>query len=141
MDFLRCDMRPATPSTRRVLLAAGAFNLGAALALPVLARLAPAWLGLDPPSLSQRMYIDLFAALVLTIGLGYALAGLDLPRWWPIVALGILGKALVVLIAWGYFVAGGSGLLPAVLAGGDALFAILFYRVLRRQAREPTGAP
>jgi len=43
--------------------------------------------------------VDLFAWLVLAFGLGYALGGRDLPRFWPYIAMGSLGKAGVAALA------------------------------------------
>ena len=127
-------MKPATRGTRLFLYGAGAFNLGAALTLVLCARLAPGLLGLDPMSPSQFLYVDLFAALVLGFGFAYALGGYDLPRFWPFVAFGVIGKTMVVLIAWTYFARGATGALPALLAAGDAIFAVLVYRLLRVHA-------
>lgn len=127
-------MSPATTGPRAFLYFAGAFNLGAALLLVLLARLAPQLLGLDPPSASQQFYVDLFALLVAGFGLAYVLGGRDLPRFWPFIALGALCKAGVAALALLYFVAGDTGTLVLVLAAGDAAFAALFVRLLRAHA-------
>lgn len=127
-------MRSASTATRRFLCLAAAFNLGAALAIALLARHAPDWLGLDPVSASQRMYVDLCASVIASFGLGYGLAGFDLPRFWPFIALGALAKVLVVLIVVVYFFIGAAGLLPLTLVIGDALFAVAFIHILRHHA-------
>ena len=132
--FTYRSMRPATSGSRAFLYAAGAFNFAAALMLVVLARLAPQLLGVDPPSGSQLMYVDLFALLVIGFGIGYALGGVDLARFWPFLSLGVVGKAGVAAIALVYFVTGNTGLLVFVLATGDAVFAVLFVRLLRAHA-------
>lgn len=131
-DFAR--MKPATGGSRTFLYAAGAFNFAAALILVVLARLAPQLLGVDPLSSSQLLYVDLFALLVVAFGIGYALGGVDLARFWPFISLGVLGKAGVAAIALVYFVTGNTGLLVVLLAAGDAVFAVLFVRLLRAHA-------
>lgn len=127
-------MKPATGGHRAFLLAAGAYNFAAALILVVLARLAPHLLGVDPLSSSQLIYVDLFALLVVGFGIGYALGGVDLARFWPFISLGVIGKAGVVAITFLYFVTGNVGPLVALLASGDAVFAVLFVRLLRAHA-------
>lgn len=127
-------MRPATGGQRTFFYVAAIFNLVAAAVLVLLARTAPHLLGLSPPDVSQLFYVDLFAWLVLAFGLGYALGGRDLPRFWPYIAMGSLGKAGVAALALAYFVAGGTGPLVMALASGDAIFAILFARILRAQS-------
>jgi hypothetical protein len=132
-DFAR--MKPATGGDRTFLFVAGAFNFAAALLLVVLARLAPQLLGVDPLSSSQLMYVDLAALLVVGFGIGYVLGGVDLARFWPFISLGVVGKAGVAAIALVYFVTGNTGLLVVLLASGDAVFAVLFVRLLRSHAR------
>ena len=124
-------MRPATPATRRVLIGAALFNVFAAVTLVLMARLSPSWLGLDPLSPSQFMYVDLFAGVITCFGVAYGLAGHDLTRFWPFIALGTAGKALVVVIVVSYFIAGHTGVLPLSLVVGDALYAFIFLRILR----------
>jgi hypothetical protein len=131
-DFAR--MKPATGGNRTFLYAAGAFNFAAGLLLVVLARLAPQLLGVDPPSSSQLMYVDLFALLVVGFGIGYVLGGVDLARFWPFISLGVVGKAGVAALALVYFVTGNTGLLVVLLASCDAVFAVLFVRLLRAHA-------
>jgi hypothetical protein len=128
------SMKPATGASRTFLYVAGAFNFAAALILVVLARLAPELLGVDPMSSSQLMYVDLFALLVIGFGIGYTLGGVELSRFWPCIALGVVGKAGVAAIALVYFVTGNTGLLVVLLAAGDAVFAVLFVRLLRAHA-------
>lgn len=127
-------MRPATGGQRTFFYVAAIFNLMAAAVLVLLARTAPHALGLSQSDVSQLFYVDLFAWLVLAFGLGYALGGRDLPRFWPYIAMGSLGKAGVAALALAYFVAGGTGPLVMALASCDAIFAILFVRILRAQS-------
>jgi hypothetical protein len=127
-------MRPATDGQRIFFYVAAIFNLVAAAVLVLFARTAPHLLGLAPPGVSQMFYVDLFAWLVLAFGLGYALGGRDLPRFWPYVAMGSLGKACVAVLALAYFVKDGTGPLVLALASCDAVFAVLFVRILRAQS-------
>ena len=124
-------MGPATGGRKTFLYVAGAFNFGAALILVVLARFAPHLLGVDAPSASQLLYVDLTALLVVGFGVGYVLGGRDLERFWPFLSLGALGKAGVAALALIYFVSGDTGALVLLLAAGDAVFAVLFVRLLR----------
>lgn len=127
-------MRPATTAQRGFLYLAAAFNFVAGALVVLLTRAAPQWLGVDPLAGSQLLYVDLFAWLVVCFGVGYALGGRDLPRFWPYVAMGAVGKAGVAALALAYFVAGLTGPLVMALASGDAVFAVLFVRVLRAQS-------
>ena len=127
-------MRPATASQRAFFYLAGGFNLVAAAAVVLLARMAPQWLGVEPPAVSQQFYVDLFAWLVVAFGVGYALGGRDLPRFWPFIAMGAVGKAGVAALALAYFVAGATGPLVMTLATCDAIFAVVFVRILRAQS-------
>ena len=128
------EMQPATAGQRAFLYAAGGFNLVAAAVLLLLSRGAPQWLGVEPPAVSQQFYVDLFAWLVVAFGVGYALGGRDLARFWPFIAMGAVGKAGVAALALAYFVTGATGLLVMALATCDAIFAVVFVRILRAQS-------
>jgi len=127
-------MRRATGGSRMFLYFAGAYNFGATLILVLLARVAPQWLGVDVLQASQLLYVDLAALLIAGFGLGYVLGGVDLARFWPFISLGALCKTGVAVLAAVYFVTGNAGLLVMLLAAGDAVFAILFVRLLRTHA-------
>jgi hypothetical protein len=60
------------------------------------------------------------------------LAGRDLARFWPFVALGAACKCGVAVLALAYVLTRQAGLLVMSLAAGDALFAVLFVRLLRQ---------
>lgn len=132
--FYFAGMKPATAAGRALMYVAGAYNFGAALALVVLARLAPGILGVDVPSASQLLYVDLSALLVATFGFAYLLAGADLARFWPFVAMGVVGKAGVSLLGVYYFLTGNTGPLVLLLVIGDAVFAVYFLRLLHSHA-------
>lgn len=125
-------VRHATPSARALLNVAAAFNIAAAVLVVAFARDAPQVLGMEPLQIGQLLYVDLSALLIAGFGVGYALAGRDLVRFWPCVALGTACKCGVVALALAYFLTGQAGLLVMTLASGDALFAVLFLRLLRR---------
>lgn len=127
-------MQPATRGNRIFLYVAGLFNLVVGLMIVVLARSAPDWLGLEVTSTSQLLYVDLFAVVIIGFGAGYALGGRDLARFWPFVALGALAKAAVVLVVFPYVLSGHASPLTAVLASGDAIYVLMFVRLLRARA-------
>jgi hypothetical protein len=130
MIFQHTGMRPATPGTQRMLAIAALFNFFAAGVIVFLSRIAPQMIGLEAPSASQQMFVDLTAASVFCFGLGYGLGGRNLPIFWPFVALGILGKSAFVLIVAVNFFAGATGWLPLALVMCDAAFAVLFFQAL-----------
>lgn len=132
--FGYAGMRPATTAGSTLMYVAGVYNFSAALLLVAFARLAPGLLGVDEPSASQLLYVDLTALLVAGFGLGYLLGGQDLARFWPFVSLGVVGKVGVTLLGVAYFVTGHAGPLVLALVLGDALFAALFVRLLRTHA-------
>jgi hypothetical protein len=132
--FGYAGMRPATGSDRAFLYAAAVFNFVAVALVVLLTRVEPAWLGLDPPSASQQFYADLSALLIGGFGCAYALGARDLPRFWPFIAMGAACKAGVAALALAYYLAGHVGALVLGLASCDAVFAVLFARLLRRHA-------
>jgi hypothetical protein len=134
MLFSYKAMRPAEAGTKTFLYIAAAFNFGAGASLPLLARWAPGLLGIGPPTPDALLFVDVAAWLVVAFGIGYALGGHDLTRHWPFIALGALGKAGVAVLVIAYFLAGIAGPLLAVLAAADAVFAVLFIRLLRTHA-------
>jgi len=125
-------VRPATPTARALLYVAAAFNVVAAVLVVALARTAPRVLGIEPLYAGQLLYLDLSVLLIAGFGAGYALAGRDLARFWPFVALGAACKCGVAVLASAYFLTGQAGLLVMLMAAGDALFAVLFVRLLRQ---------
>lgn len=128
------NMTAADPASKKLLYIAAVFNLLAASLVLLIVHQAPALVGLQISDASQLLYVDLVAWLVACFGLGYALGGYDLPRFWPFIAMGALGKLGVVVLILGYFACGHSGLLVALLSLGDLLFTILFIRLLRAHA-------
>lgn len=127
-------MNPASAGSQVFLYFAGVYNFTAALILVLLARFAPQVLGVAALGSSQMLYVDLSALLVTGFGIGYVLGGLDLARFWPFISLGAVCKIGVAALALAYFVTGSTGVLVVLLAAGDAVFAVLFIRLLRAHA-------
>jgi hypothetical protein len=125
-------MRPATPPAQMLLYVAAAFNVASAVLVVALARAAPQVLGIEPLYAGQLLYLDLSVLLIAGFGAGYVLAGRDLARFWPFVALGAACKCGVAVLALAYVLTRQAGLLVMSLAAGDALFAVLFVRLLRQ---------
>lgn len=125
------QVAPASRATRRLLYVAAGFNAGAVPILLGCTRFAPGVLGLEPMAAGQTLFVDLAAWLIACFGLAYALAARDFRRFWPYVALGALAKAGVVGVVFGHVAVGHAGPLVALLASGDAVFAVLFVRLLR----------
>lgn len=77
---------------RRVLLAAGAYNVlfGAFAVFFPLAVFR--WLGMAPPNYPELW--QCIGMIVGVYGIGYAIAAFDPVRHWPIVLVGLLGKVL-----------------------------------------------
>jgi len=125
-------VQPAGSGIRAFLYVAASFNFVAAALVVVLVRVAPHAHGLEPMRGGQLFYADLVALLVAGFGVGYALAGRDLARYWTFLALGAALKSGVALLVLAYFAAGQSALLIVLLAAGDFCFAVLFVLILRR---------
>lgn len=130
--FGYATMRPAGRTARPLLYLAAGFNFVAAGLVVLLARIAPGVLGVTSFDAGAMLFVDLSALLVVGYGIGYALAGRDLRRFWPCIALGVLGKLGVVVLVFACFVAGRTTPLVTLLACGDAIFAAAFVGLLRR---------
>ncbi len=113
---------------------AAIFNFAVAAGLllgrPVLTPL----LRMDPASGTNAMLIDLAAALIAVFGYAYARVAADPQTYRPYIALGVIGKVLVVAVAAVHFLAGSVAWPLPALASGDLLFAGLFLLYLRRSS-------
>ena len=131
-------------AARRLFIPAAIFNWSVAGGLLFLSDLTGPLLQLDPSGCSNLALRDMCMALVAAFGIAYWRIAFDPLRFRPYIELGIVGKALVVLVIYGHWLTGHIGWqLPAV-AFGDVLFAVLFVNFLRRypahQVKEGTSA-
>lgn len=119
---------------RRMLQFAGVWNwtiaLGFALAEPLMRQImqVKAAAGLDP------VVAHLFYALVFALGVGYFVAAEDPRGNRGILWAGAIAKIAVFFIVGAHVWAGDAGLAAMGAPIGDAVFAVLFLRVLTRPA-------
>ncbi len=119
-----------TTDSRPLFGLAACFNFAVAIGLLGFHTEPAPLLLLDSASGSNALMRDLFAILVTTFGVAYLCVALQPQRFRAYIALGILGKLLVVAVAaWHVFENGLAWRLPA-LASGDLVFALLFWRYL-----------
>ena len=118
-------------SVRTLFKAAAAYNVAAAL--PFLVALNPfaALLGLQVTP-TATLFIQVTMGVVVMFAWAYWMIATDPVRYRPYVTLGLIGKVVIVALICGHWLLGDiSWRLPA-LAGGDIVFAILFWRHLQR---------
>jgi apolipoprotein N-acyltransferase len=115
---------------RVLFLAAAVFNWLAGLGLLFDAGLLFALLGASPAP-TEPLFVHLFAWLVIVFGVGYYWVSRDPSGNLPIIKLGILGKASVVLVCLAAAAVGTVSWQILILASADLVFAILFWRVMR----------
>ena len=77
------------------------------------------------------MFLQFFAWLVVVFGIGYFWVSRDAAGNLPIIRLGLLGKASVVLVALGCVLTGAVSGQLMLLASVDGVYAVLFWRALR----------
>lgn len=117
---------------RRLFVSAAIFNLSVVLGLLILTPWLQPLLRLELASGSNLALRDLGLTLIATFGLAYLCIAYNPRRYRPYIALGIVGKCLVVVAIYGHWLAGHiSWQLPA-LALGDVLFTLLFVDFLKR---------
>ena len=115
---------------RKLFTVAALFNF--AVALPLL--IAPAWLmGLMhiTPAIEPTVWVQQFAGLVLTFGIGYYWISRDPYGNRSLINLGIIGKSLVVVVGLWNVAAGEVSWQFMIPASADGVFALLFYRAGR----------
>ena len=83
------------------------------------------------PAPTEPLFVQLFAWLVIVFGVGYFWVSRDASGNVPIIKLGLLGKASVVLVCLAATVMSTVSWQVLILAAGDLLYAILFWRALR----------
>ena len=117
--------------TMRVLFLSGAlFNWLAGLGLLFDARLLFELLGVSPLP-GEFLFVQLFAWLVIVFGVGYFWASRNPSENIPIIKLGLLGKASVVLVCLASVALGAISWQLLILASVDLFYAILFWRALQ----------
>jgi len=109
---------------------AGAFNVVVGAAGLFAPAAAIALLGIvTPPS---ALFLQLSMWLVLVLGFGYCLTALHPERNRDLMLVGAVGKLLVLPLALAAWRRGEMGIPGVVASGGDLVFALLFFDVLRR---------
>ena len=103
---------------------AAIWNIAFALGSLFLTRLFLEMFGLQTPT--SLLWLQLFFALVLVLGLGFYWVSRDLNNNRAIVVMGIVGKSLVFSIFACHWMVGGIPTLVALAGAGDLLFAALF---------------
>jgi len=108
---------------------AALFNLSAGLLLIFAPELFYHLLFIDEPiTVAAKLYVDLFAVLVIAFGWAYWTISRDPPAHRDLVLMGIIGKLLVVVMAWYHALAGTGPLNIALLTLADLAFALFFLR-------------
>ncbi|MDH0893247.1 MULTISPECIES: hypothetical protein [unclassified Pseudomonas] len=119
------------PGQRGLLLSATLFNWavggGLILALPLVERL----LALEPVAAGARVFVDLFAVLVIAFGCAYLMLAIDFRQYRPFALLGAGAKLAVVATVLAHYLAGNVGWQLPALASIDLLYALLFIALLR----------
>lgn len=83
------------------------------------------------PAPTEPLFVQLFAWLVIVFGVGYLWVSRDPSGNVPIIKLGILGKASVVLVCLASVVMGGVSWQIMILASADLIYALGFIFALR----------
>jgi hypothetical protein len=108
---------------------AALFNVSAALLVLIAPDLFYRLLLIDGSiSAEPRLYVDLFAVLVFTFGWAYWTISKNPAAHRDLVMMGIIGKSLVVVVAWYHALAGSGPFNLAVLILADLAFAVFFLR-------------
>lgn len=116
---------------RWLFLSAAWFNL--LVGLPVLVAMDPVarLIGLELTP-TATLFIQITMGVVVVFGLAYWMVARDPLRYRPYIPLGMSLKLLVVLLIQGHWLAGNIAWPLPVLACGDILFALLFWRYYRK---------
>lgn len=117
-------------SKRRGIFASAAlFNwavgAGLILAMPLFERL----LGLEPVAASAKVFVDLFAAVVIAFGAAYLMLAVDFPKYRPFAVLGAAAKLAVVMTVACHYLAGHIGWPLLALSGVDLVYALMFIAI------------
>lgn len=118
------------PVRRAIFASAALFNwvvgAGLILAMPLFERL----LGLEPVATSAKVYVDLFAVVVIAFGAAYLMLAIDFTKYRPFAALGAAAKLAVVATVLCHYLAGHIGWPLLALSGVDLIYALMFIALL-----------
>jgi len=114
---------------RAVFLTAAAFNWLVGLALPYDAALVFDLFRVTPIP-TESLFVQLFAWLVIVFGVGYFWISRDPAANVPIIRLGLLGKASVVLVCLAAVLTGTVSWQIMLLASVDLVYAVYFFAAL-----------
>jgi hypothetical protein len=116
---------------RNWFISAALFNavigVGLILAMPLIEQL----LGLEPVTVSDKVFVDLFAVLVIAFGVGYWKASIDFQQYRLFALWGAWAKLAVVAVVFWHFINGHIGWPLLALSGGDLFYALVFLALLR----------
>lgn len=116
---------------RSAMVSAALFNVvigvGLILVMPLVERL----LGLAPVTASDKVFVDLFAVLVIAFGVGYWKASIDFQQYRLFALWGAWAKLAVVALVFWHFINGHIGWPLLALSGGDLFYAFVFLALLR----------
>ena len=129
VDLFRNQWSPTMSGWQKFFIFAAVFNVVAGLGMIFAPELFYRLLMIDDPIVPEmRLWIDLFAVLVITFGWAYWMAARDLVANRGYILMGIIGKSLVVLVAWYHALLGTGPLNVAILILADLAFALAFLR-------------
>jgi hypothetical protein len=115
---------------RGIFASAALFNwavgAGLILAMPLLERL----LELEPVAASAKVFVDLFAVVVIAFGAAYLMLAIDFRKYWSFAVLGAATKLAVVATVSCHFLAGHIGWPLLALSSVDLVYALLFIALL-----------
>lgn len=118
-------------SLRRGIFASAAlFNwavgAGLILAMPLFERLT----GQQPVATSAKVYVDLFAVVVIAFGAAYLMLAIDFGKYRSFAVLGAAAKLAVVATVTCHYLAGHVGWPLLALSSVDLIYALLFMALL-----------
>jgi amino acid transporter len=124
------DPHMTSKSIRTLFVSAAAFNWLVGLALLFDARLLFGLFRVTPLP-TEPLFVQLFAWLVIVFGVSYFWVSRDPQSNAPLIKLGMLGKASVVLVCLAAVVSGDVSWQMMILASADLVYALIFWRALR----------
>lgn len=118
-----------TKYTNGLFKSAACFNVLAGLPMLIAMRPVADLMGLEITPTSA-LFIQITMGLVVMFGGAYWMVSRDPVRFRPYIVLGLLLKIMVGILVFGHWLAGSIPLQLPVLASGDIVFALLFWRYL-----------